>query len=461
MTDPDVIVIGAGFAGLSAAVRVAQGGRRVLVLEARSRLGGRATALDDRETGERVDNGQHVLFGCYTETLAFLRDIGASDGVRLQPQLAVTMIDRSGRRSRLSCPALPAPWHLLAAVLEWDALGWRDRLSALRLAPAIRLAQRALRPRADVAAASPGETVDRWLERNGQTPRLIEMLWHPLAVAALNQPPDVAAARPFARVLAEMFVSDPHAAAIGLPTRPLDEMYAQPAREWLERRDSAVLAGAPARVTLAAGGVAEVVAAGERWRPGAVVAAVPWFALPGLFDGDTGPLAGLLARAGATQSSPIVTVNLWMDRQVIEEPFVGLPGRMMQWVFDKQLAFGPGASHLSLVSSGASTIAALPNAEVIALAQQELDDAVPAMRAATLRRASVVREPRATFSLAPGQPARPGARTPVSGLFLAGDWTDTGLPATIEGAVRSGHRAAQLALQALDPEPGARKPSAR
>ncbi len=449
MTDPDVIVIGAGFAGLSAAVRMAGGGLRVLVLEARSRMGGRATALDDRETGERVDNGQHVLFGCYTDTLTFLRAIGAGDGVRLQPDLAVTMIDRAGRRSRLSCPSLPAPWHLLGAVFEWDALGWRDRVSALRLAPAIRLAQRSLRRGAGVQAASPGETVDRWLERNGQTPRITEMLWHPLAIAALNQPPDLAAARPFARVLAEMFASDRHAAAIGLPTRPLDEMYAQPARDWLERHGSTVRIGAPARLTLAAGTIAAVAAAGERWRPRAVVAAVPWFALPGLFDGDTDPIAGVLARAGAMQSSPIVTINLWMDRQVIDEPFVGLPGRTMQWVFDKRLAFGPGASHLSLVSSGAATIAAMPNAELIALAHDELADAIPAMRTARLRRATVVREPRATFSLAPGQPARPEARTPVGGLFLAGDWTDTGLPATIEGAVRSGHRAAELTLEAL------------
>src|SRR5258708_40279718 len=109
LTSPDVIVVGAGFAGLSAAVRLARRGARVLVLEARARLGGRATAFPDRETGELVDNGQHILMGCYTETFGFLRDIGAQDNVRIDPQLAITMIDRQGRATRLDCPAPPAP----------------------------------------------------------------------------------------------------------------------------------------------------------------------------------------------------------------------------------------------------------------------------------------------------------------------------------------------------------------
>src|SRR3954464_11748418 len=130
----DVVVIGAGFAGLSAAVRLTAGGARVLVLEARSRLGGRATAFDDRETGELVDNGQHVLLGCYVETLAFLSQIGALGNVRAESNLSATMIDRTGVKTRLTCPALPAPLHLLAGLFEWDALAWTDRLAALRMA---------------------------------------------------------------------------------------------------------------------------------------------------------------------------------------------------------------------------------------------------------------------------------------------------------------------------------------
>jgi hypothetical protein len=148
-------------------------------------------------------------------------------------------------------------------------------------------------------------------------------------------------------------------------------------------------------------------------------------------------------------SSPIVTVNLWFDRPVInvihDDPFLGFPGRAMQWVFDKRAAFGDGTSHLSLVSSGASPLVADTNDALIAAAHRQLIEAMPEVRPARLVRATVIREPKATFSLAPGQPARPESRTPIRGLFLAGDWLDTGLPATIESAVRSGNTAADLA----------------
>jgi squalene-associated FAD-dependent desaturase len=439
----DAIVIGAGFAGLSAAVRMTKNGARVLVLEARARLGGRATAFPDRETGELVDNGQHVLLGCYTATFDFLREMNVLDHVRVQPELAITMVDRSGHRSRLVCPTLPAPFHLLAGVMEWDALDWRDRLAALRMATPLGIARRQLAGGRDIAA-SPGETVDQWLVRNGQTDRLREMLWHPLALAALNQHPEVAAAPPFARVLAEMFGSDPRASAIALPTRPLHMMYAEPARTYVESGGGKVVTGVTARVRVDAGGV-RAVAAGELWTTSTVVSAVPWFALEDLFEPCPPELSKIVSRAGAMASSPIVTVNLWFDRPVLDVPFAGLPGRAMQWVFDKSAVFGDGASHLSLVSSGASPLVDQTNEALIAAAHQELLEALPESRRARLLRATVIREPRATFSLAPGQPSRPETSTPVRGLFLAGDWLDTGLPATIESAVRAGHRAADLA----------------
>jgi len=298
------------------------------------------------------------------------------------------------------------------------------------------------------AAARPDETVNQWLARYGQTPRLCELLWEPLALAALNQPPSIATAPVFARVLAEMFSGGPDAAALILPNRPLHQMFAEPAREFIERHGGEVRTGATAKIVLTAdgGAVAGVRSGAAAWQTSRVISSVPWFALADLFDAVPPALGSVADRAGRMASSPIVTVNLWFDRRVLDLPFVGLPGRAMQWVFDKRLVLGDETSHLPLVSSGAAEILAETNEALIRRAHDELLDALPGVRDAKLTRATVVREPRATFSLAPGQPSRPATETGVRGFLLAGDWTATGLPATIEGAVRSGNRAADLSI---------------
>ena len=473
--DADVIVIGAGCAGLSAGALLAERGRRVLVLEARPTLGGRATAFTDPATGERVDNGQHVLIGCYDETFRFLKRIGAESHVDLQRNLSADFIDRSGRASRLSCPPLPAPWHLLAGVMKWSALAWADRVAALRVGFALRSqpAEGVARERSPAGKGAAfrrpaDQTVREWLMAHGQTPRLIEFLWEPLAVAALNQPIDVAAAAPFLVVLQRMFNGTPGDAAIALPHKPLDEMYALPARQFIEQRGGAVRVNAPARVVFGCdplemrrgqslemrrgplrSAIAHVEVRGQPLRSASIICAAPWYAYSDVFVDPPEPLRRVVEDARATEAAPIVTVNLWFDRVVMNQLFVGLPGRTMQWVFDKRAIFGEQTSHLSLVSSGAEQVVARSNQELIDLAMTEVTGALPATRAATLERAVVVREKRATFSVAPGQPPRPATETVVPGLFLAGDWIDTGLPATIESAVVSGHRAAEAALTFL------------
>jgi squalene-associated FAD-dependent desaturase len=371
--------------------------------------------------------------------------------VRVQPSLAVPSIDSAGIRSVLTCPPLPAPWHLLGGVIEWDALGWKDRLSVLRLGAPVKAEQRRLRNATGLMACSPEETVENWLVRNGQTPRLREMLWDPLALAALNQPPREAAAPTFVRVLAEMFGPDPQAASIAFPNVPLDKMYAAPARAFIEARAGEVWTNALARVIVDGGRAVGVRARGGReCHAGAIVSTVPWFGLRTLFDEVPPPLQRIVSAAARMASYPIVTVNLWFDRRVLGTPFVGLPGRAMQWAFDRgaitDAGHGTGHAHVSLVSSGAAAVVGLTNDAIVNLALGELRDALPAARAAAVRKATVVRERRATFSLAPGQPARPGAGTPLAGFYLAGDWTDTGLPGTIESAAMSGHRAAAVVL---------------
>ena len=459
----DVIVIGAGVAGFSAATALADAGARVLVLEARPGLGGRATAFNDPETGERVDNGQHILMGCYADTLELLERIGASDRVRWQAGLALAMIDQQGHESVLKLPPMPSPLHLLGGVLAWDALSWRERLSILRVGMALGPAKAGRyngtapmsapmsAPMWRPALAGPSrETVREWLTRHGQAPRLCELFWEPLALAALNQSIDQAAASYFVAVLEQMFGPDPAAASLVIPAVPLDEMYAEPARAWLEARGHEVRVNAPAKVAIADGRVTGVRVRGEHVAAPVVISTVPWHALGAVFDAPPAALAATLANASALASLPIVTVNLWFDRPVMHEPLVGLPGRAFQWVFDRRAIVGGSGSHLSMISSGAEAIVSMTNEALIATALAEVRTALPAARVAVVRKGLAVREKRSTFSLAPDAPPRPQAETAIAGLLLAGDWIDTGLPATIESAAVSGHRAANLVLTTKD-----------
>ncbi len=447
-----VVIIGAGFAGLSAAVRLADAGVPVVVFEEAPRLGGRATAFADRESGERVDNGQHVLFGCYRETYAFLKRIGTAGLAPLQPRLELTMAGPDGRRAPLRCPGLPAPWHLVAGVLRWGALPWRDRRSALHLRRVIREIRR------DGAAAVAArvaldQTVDAWLADHHQSPLLSEWLWRPLALAALNQGPDVAAAATFVRVLGELFADDPASAAVGLPAVPLDDLYALPARTFIEARGGSVHLRAPARIEVNdAGAIASVQAGDTRIETGHVISTVPWFAFDRIWARHVPPVLHEVAdRAAATASSPIVTVNLWLDGPALgrDERFVGLVRGQAQWVFDKRALWDERAGHIAVVVSGADAVLRMENAQLTDLVMRQLRRALPPFDHRRLVRSVVVREARATFSLAPGAPPRPGAVTGLRGFYLAGDWTDTGLPGTIESAVASGHRVAEVVIRQL------------
>ena len=435
------MIIGAGFAGLSAGAMLAEHGIPVLVLEARGRLGGRATAFADRETGERVDNGQHVMFGCYVETLRFLQRVGASGSVRIQPSLSVPFIDERGSWSELRCPArLPPPLHLLAGVLRWPAIPVGDRLSALRLAP--ELLSRGTEPSLDKADVS----VAQWLHNSGQSERLVRALWEPLAVAALNQPIDSAQAAPFRVVLSRMFGRDRLASSIVLPAVPLNEMYAEPTRRFIEAHGGEVRTHALARIVLDGPRVVGVDVRGERVPASTVISSVPWHGLRSALLSPPPVLAEIAEDAARMRSMPIVTANLWYDRVITSHEFVGLIGRTTQWIFDKRRVFGEAASHLSLVTSAAERLAPLSNEALIAIAERDVRDTLPEARSATMVRATIVRDKQATFSLAAGQPRRPSTTTPVRGLFLAGDWIDTGLPSTIESAVVSGHQAAEAVM---------------
>lgn len=406
------------------------------LFEARPTLGGRANAFRDPVTGDRIDNGQHIIAGCYSETLTFLKRIGSAALLHRPSALRLAMIDERGRRTELVLPALPPPMDMLGGILAWDALGASDRWSMLRIG-------RALGGGQPIVA---GETVRQWLARHHQSPRVCRLFWEPLALAALNQSIDAASAEMFVAVTSRFFGPEPDASAILVPAVPLDTLYTIPAQRFLDRRGGTTTSGAKAVIVIA-DGRAQGVQVGAAWTPAAaVVCAVPWFAVADAFVAPPASLASTLANAAALGSAPIVTVNLWFDDFQLTDPMLGLPGRHFQWLFDRKRFVGGGQSHVSLVSSGADAICSLPNPAVIDAALGEVREALPAARRATVRHASVIRERRATFSLAPGSPPRPATRTAVAGLYLAGDWIDTGLPATIESAVVSGHRAAQAVL---------------
>jgi squalene-associated FAD-dependent desaturase len=389
---PDAIVIGGGCAGFAAATALTEAGARVLVLEARPGLGGRATAFTDPASGERVDNGQHILMGCYTETLKFLGRIGAADRVRWQSGLKVSMIDRAGHHSVLSLPALPSPLHFLAGVLTWEALNWSERLSVLRIGSMIKPGstnpanEASNNPAKAGCSRNLGISVRAWLEKNGQAPRLCELFWEPLALAALNQSIDQAEASHFIRVLERVFGPDPAAAALVMPAVPLDELYAEPAREWLQQRGGEVRVNAPAKVIVDGGSVKGARVREEMIDAPIVISTVPWHAFHQLFDHVPAGLEQTVANATKLASLPIVTVNLWFDDAVMNEPLVGLPGRNFQWIFDRRAIVGGDASHLSLISSGAETIVRQTNDELTATALREVKEALPAARSVKLHR---------------------------------------------------------------------------
>lgn len=433
-----VVVIGAGCAGLSAAVRLAAGGCRVLVVEQAPRLGGRATAFTDRVTGARVDNGQHALFGCYRETYAFLRTLGTDGLAPLDPQLALTMADVDGGLHQLTCPSWPAPWHLLAGALRWSALSWGARVGLIGLRHFFDRVRRH-GVEAAVEAVSPTDTVHDWLRAHGQGAEVCRWLWEPLTLAALNQRMEHASARVFARVIGELFGGDAQAAAVGVPRVPLDALYAEPAAAYVRDHGGEVRVRSRARVEVTPEGRLVVWVDGTAVEAASVVVASAWHALPGLWRTEPpAALGALVADVAAMAPEPIVTTHLWFNQPVLPARQVGLVGTTYQWAFQGDV--------VSMVASGATAVLRHSNAELTALAVRELQACLPTARGVQPRHAVVVREPRATFAVPPGSARRPDTRTAVRGLYLAGDWTNTGLPATIEGAVRSGHAAADAVL---------------
>ncbi len=443
----DVVVIGGGFAGLSAGVALAERGARVTILESRPRLGGRASSFRDAATGTVVDNGQHALMGCYRRTLAFLERIGAGGKVHRQASLHVDLAHPRLGAGVIDCPPWPSPLHLAGGLLRYRLLSRGERMRALRAGMVLMAMRRRHDPRlADC-------TVDAVLESLGQSTHARASFWNPVAVATLNEAPERAAAGPFVEVLARAFFRSRADSQFVLPRVGLGDLYTDDARRFVERRGGRVWIHAQAAALDVHDGAVQgvVLRDGRRLPADACVAAVPPAALAHFLPPDLRAQPAF-ARLDGLETSPIVSTTLWFDRPVLRGDFLGLLGTKTQWVFNRTRLLGedgPGQCVSAVISAGRDVVewdTARVTAEVLADLRAVLPAAVPAR----LERSVVVKEKHATVSPTPAaERLRPPARTPLRGFVLAGDWTATGLPPTIESAVESGERAASLLADGL------------
>ena len=440
----DVLIIGGGFAGLAAGVALAEAGKKVRLLEQKPHLGGRARSFRDPTTGSLVDNGQHILMGCYHATIRFLHTIGTIERVHFQPRLAVPFLDRGGRLTRLECPNWPSPWHLLFGVLRSGSFTWTEKMEVLRMGKALRNSKPGTKPTA-------GESVTAWLTRLGQSESLQRNFWDLLCIAAMNEDPRLAGARLFERVLRLALFTSPADSRLGIVRGGLSECYTAAATAYIEARGGRVETSCGVRQLLIADGFFRGVelSQGGKLETAPVISAVPWQQLAGLLPGDLLRTEPSFSAALALRPAPIISINLWFDAPLTELEFAGLRGTTIQWLFNKSRILGSSDHCVSLVLSGAHQQVDRPKQELLALALEDLGELLPDARQVKLLHSLVIKERFATFSPSPeADLLRPPARTPVRGLFLAGDWTDTGLPATIEGAVQSGYTAAREVLQA-------------
>ncbi len=442
---PTVCVIGGGLAGLSAAVELVDGGASVTLLEARPRLGG-ATFSFDRD-GLTVDNGQHIFLRCCTAYRDFLRRIGTADGVRIQDRLSVPIVTPGGELRRLDRNDLPAPLHLAGAVAGYPLLSPMEKVQAVRALTALRR----LDPN-DPALDT--ESFGGWLRRHGQSSSAIEALWGLISVPTLNVRPDDCSLGLAVMVFRTGLLDDNDAADMAIPTLPLSQLHVEPAAAVLEsagaviRRSAKVLQvqqdrGPSGRLTVA---TRDGVVAAD-----AVVVAVPQNVVGGLL-----PPGSLSTRVDRLGFSPIVNLHVVYDRPVTSLSFATAHDSPVGWVFDRTDTAAYGGEritgqYLTVSLSAADQELGEPVATLRERFLPALADLFPAARRAEVQRFFVTREPHATFRASPGSASlRVSEQTNTPGVFVAGSWTDTGWPATMEGAVRSGVRAARRALATLD-----------
>lgn len=444
---PHVVVIGGGLAGLAAAASLVDRGLRITLLESRPRLGGRASSFSDPVTGELVDNCQHVSMVCCTNLADFCSKVGLAALFRRERE--VVFLSPEGKVSRLKAGKLPAPFHLAESFLQANYLSWTEKL---RVAYALACLpfQRGDRP---------GESFADWLRRHRQTPQMMERYWATVLVSALNERLDRMDVGHARKAFVDGFLRDREGFQMELPLVPLGDLYGLRLERWLAEKGVTIRLTTGVKCVEAddEGAVSHVrLRNGESIPADFVVVTVPFDRVRDVLSDSASARMPELANLTRLEASPITGVHLWFDRVVCPFDHVVTLGRLIQWVFNHTAIQGrrPGdveeGQYLQLVISASYDLLAKDKTAIRDLVLDDLKAIWPATSEAKLLRWWAVTEHGATFAVRPGVDAmRPPQRTGVEGLFLAGDWTATGWPATMEGAVRSGYLAAEGILEDL------------
>jgi zeta-carotene desaturase len=439
----DVLIVGGGFAGLAAALKLHRAGAAIQIAEKRPFFGGRAYSFNEPSTGQEVDNGQHLLMGAYRHTFEFLKALDTYDDLEIQHGLQIRFAEGSGKSSLLDCPNWPAPLHLAWGLLRFKGLALKDKRGMARLI-------RYIKNLNGQASMLDEISVTQLMERTGQSPRAVKLFWEPVGLATLNEPLDLASAALFAEVIRQGLLQKTEDSNLVLPKVGFSELYAKPVERLFEQ------AGVPMHFQTQ--GVA-LTRSGNQWvlqtREGknlcadSVLLALPPNALEKLLLNSDPSLKPLTKHLSNFQPSPIVSINLWFEKFNPPEHFMGLVDSPLHWFFNKARILSSGReNYVSLVISGAYALAQQNKFQLVQLATEELQRFYPELRGRAPVHSQVIKENEATFSGRKGLMGfRPPVVTAVPGIFLAGDWVDTGLPATIESAVMSGHLAAEAIVR--------------
>jgi squalene-associated FAD-dependent desaturase len=435
MTPLRVAVVGGGLAGIAAALRCADAGAEVTLYESRPRLGGATFSI--RRNGYWLDNGQHVALRCCTAYRRLLATLGTDRFLELQPRLRIPVLDAAGSTATFSRTALPAPLHLAGALLRYRHVPVRDRLGAVRAVAALRRLDPLDRRLDDVAFGD-------WLRAHGQSRLAIERLWDLIALPTLNLHAEDASLGLATFVFRTGVIDESDACDLAIPTVPLSRLHGDAAGRALRGRGVSIKLRTKVERVRPVGDILELQLKDDAVEADAVISAVPHHVASALLPDGVVPAAV----AEGLGTSPIVNVHLHYDRRVLHEPVAAAVDSPVQWIFDRTASSGiEDGQLLSISLSAADEELPVTQARLVETCSAAMARMLPRARAATLVHSAVTREPTATFRAAPGSARlRPGPRTAVPGLALAGAWTDTGWPATMEGAVRSGEAAASAVL---------------